>query len=81
MKFRFIGEEASEIFGFKWFPGTEHDVNDPHAVGKLKASVLFEEVKDSQIITPDEPAKPAKQIKKKTIIEPVSDHGDDPDHG
>lgn len=42
MKFRYIGEEATEWFGFKWFPGTEHEVTDAHAISKLKNSILFE---------------------------------------
>lgn len=42
MKFRYIGEEFTEWFGFKWMPGTVHDVEDGHAVGKLKNSALFE---------------------------------------
>lgn len=42
MKFRYVGEEYTEFFGFKWMTGTVHDVTDPHAVGKLSNSVLFE---------------------------------------
>jgi hypothetical protein len=42
MKFRYVGEEYTEWFGFKWMTGTEHDVTDAHAIGKLSNSVLFE---------------------------------------
>jgi hypothetical protein len=44
MKFRYVGEEYTEWFGFKWMTGTEHDVTDAHAIGKLSNSVLFEKV-------------------------------------
>jgi hypothetical protein len=44
MKFRYVGEEYSEWFGFKWMTGTEHDVTDEHAIKKLSGSVLFERV-------------------------------------
>lgn len=46
MQFRYIGEEYSEIFGFKWMSGTVHDVTDEHAVKKLSGSALFEAVTD-----------------------------------
>jgi len=49
MKFRYIGEEYTEFFGFKWMHGTEHDVTDAHAVNKLSNSVLFEKV-DSEVM-------------------------------
>ncbi len=42
MKFKFIGTEPSDFMGFQWYPGTEHDVTDEHAVKKLSGSVLFE---------------------------------------
>jgi hypothetical protein len=42
MKFRYIGEEYSEIFGFKWVTGVVHDVEDAHAVTKLsRMTTLF----------------------------------------
>jgi hypothetical protein len=44
MKFRYVGDAYTEWFGFKWMTGTEHDVTDPHAIGKLSNSVLFEKV-------------------------------------
>jgi hypothetical protein len=44
MKFRYVGEEYTEWFGFKWMTGTEHDVTDAHAIGKLSNSVLFVKV-------------------------------------
>lgn len=44
MKFRYIGQEFCEWFGFKWITGIEHDVTDPHAIGKLANSVLFSAV-------------------------------------
>jgi len=42
MKFRYIGKEHSTFMGFEWIKGTVHDVTDPHAIGKLSNSVLFE---------------------------------------
>lgn len=42
MKFRYVGDEFTEWFGFKWMTGTEHDVTDEHAIRKLSGSVLFE---------------------------------------
>jgi hypothetical protein len=42
MKFRFIGHEPSDLYGFKWFPGTTHDVEDAHAVKKLSNHPMFE---------------------------------------
>lgn len=44
MRFRYIGEEYTEWFGFKWMNGTEHDVEDAHAIAKLSNSVLFAKV-------------------------------------
>jgi hypothetical protein len=44
MKFRFIGDEPSLFFEFQWVKGVVHDVTDPHAIGKLSNSVLFEKV-------------------------------------
>lgn len=44
MKYRYVGDEYTEWFGFKWMTGTEHDVTDEHAVKKLSNSVLFERV-------------------------------------
>lgn len=46
MKFRYVGEEYTEWFGFKWMTGTEHDVTDEHAIKKLSGSVLFERAGD-----------------------------------
>lgn len=43
MKFRFIGEETSDLYGFKWHPGTTHDVEDAHAVKKLTNHPMFEQ--------------------------------------
>lgn len=56
MKFRYIGEEFTEWFGFKWMPGTVHDVEDAHAVGKLKNSALFEAVEGEAFSVPMEDA-------------------------
>lgn len=42
MKFKYIGDEYTEWFGFKWMQGTEHDVTDEHAIKKLSGSALFE---------------------------------------
>ena len=56
MKFRYVGEEMTEWFGFKWFPNTEHDVEDAHAIGKLTNSVLFEAV-EGEPLPVSEPVK------------------------
>lgn len=42
MKFKFVGTEPSDFMGFQWYPGTEHDVTDEHAIKKLSNSILFE---------------------------------------
>jgi hypothetical protein len=72
MKFKFIGEEPSEFMGFRWFPGTEHDVTDAHAIKKLSNSVLFEKLDDA-------PAEDKPEPKKRTrnAAQPVSENGDD----
>lgn len=44
MQFRYIGEEYSEIFGFKWMTNTVHDVTDERVIGKLSNAALFEKV-------------------------------------
>ena len=56
MKFRFIGDEPSTVFGFDWLKGTIHDVDDPHAIGKLTHSALFEAVDVPQTVEDKEPA-------------------------
>ena len=58
MKFRYIGEEFTEWFGFKWMPNTEHDVHDPHAVGKLRNSALFQVVGDDMSAPMEDAIKP-----------------------
>ena len=68
MKFKFVGTEPSDFMGFQWYPGTEHDVTDEHAIRKLSNSVLFE--KDGAE-TGDEPKKRGRKA------QPVSDNGDD----
>lgn len=50
MRFRYVGEEPCEWFGFKWLHGVEHDVTDAHAVGKLCSSVLFEAVDEAETV-------------------------------
>lgn len=63
MKFKFIGEEYTEWFGFKWMQGTEHDVTDEHAIKKLSGSVLFEKVSASATAPAPKKAKaPAKEV-------------------
>jgi len=69
MKFKFIGSEPSEFMGFKWYPGTEHDVTDDHAIRKLSNSVLFE--KDGTETNKEPKKRGAKPA------QPVSDNGDD----
>jgi hypothetical protein len=64
MKFKFIGREPSEFMGFEWFPGTEHDVTDEHAIKKLSNSILFEKAGKSA----GEPKKASKKA--------VTDNGD-----
>lgn len=46
MNFKYIGDEITEWFGFKWLPNGEHDVTDAHAIGKLTNSVIFEAVRE-----------------------------------
>jgi hypothetical protein len=60
MKFRYVGEEYTEWFGFKWMAGTVHDVTDEHAIGKLSNSVLFEKVGPSDPAT-EAPKRRARQ--------------------
>ena len=69
MKFRFTGQEPSDFMGFQWFPGTEHDVTDEHAIKKLSGSVLFEKSEGKS-------APEGKKNGKKQ--QPVTDNGDDP---
>jgi len=69
MKFKFIGSEPSDFMGFQWYPGSEHDVTDEHAIRKLGNSVLFETV-DAD--ASDEPKKRGKKP-----VQPVSENGDD----
>lgn len=74
MKFKFIGQEASEFMGFQWFPGTEHDVTDEHAIKKLSGSVLFEAVGG------DEPVKnKGGRPKKATVTAESETDGDNAD--
>ena len=46
MKFRYIGADQTEWFGFEWHEGQVHDVTDEHAIRKLTNSVLFERVEE-----------------------------------
>lgn len=46
-KFRFIGDEPSDVFGFSWVHGTEHEVTDAHAVKKLTNNCFFETVEST----------------------------------
>ena len=48
MKFRYVGEEYTEWFGFKWMTGTVHDVTDEHAVKKLSGRAHFEKVEGEE---------------------------------
>lgn len=56
--------------GFKWYPGTEHDVTDEHAVKKLSNSILFEKIDG-------ESAEEPKKQRGRKPAQPVSDNGDD----
>lgn len=49
MKFKFVGAEPSEFFGFFWSCGVVHDVTDDHAIRKLSNSVLFEAVESAPV--------------------------------
>ncbi len=42
MRFRFIGPEPAEVFGYKWTLGVVHDVLEEHAIGKLSNHAHFE---------------------------------------
>ncbi len=85
MQFRYIGEEYTEFFGFKWMTGTVNDVTDEHAVGKLSNSVLFETVEAAEpeaaaaAEDAQPPAKPHKAKAKKATAPPVveTEAGDD----
>lgn len=68
MKFRYIGEEYTEFFGFKWMHGTEHEVTDEHAVKKLANSVLFEKIEGK----PGKPGK-AKKPEQAPEVEPEAE--------
>lgn len=46
-RFRFIGEEPSDVFGLSWINGAEHEVTDAHAVKKLTHNCFFETVESS----------------------------------
>ncbi len=75
MKFRYVGEEYTEWFGFKWLTGTEHDVTDEHAVSKLKISALFQAVDVEPPGAPEAVAAPRRGRPRK-IVEVEAD-GDD----
>lgn len=76
MKFKFIGEEPSEFMGFKWYPGTEHDVIEPHAIKKLSNSVLFEKLEHTADESKTEPKK-----RGRAASQPVTENGDDKNAG
>ncbi|MBK8467830.1 MAG: hypothetical protein IPL32_18620 [Chloracidobacterium sp.] len=73
MKFRYVGEEMTEWFGLKWAPGTQHDVEDAHAIGKLTNSVLFEAVEGESI----DPVKNKGGRPRKTVMVEAEANGDD----
>jgi hypothetical protein len=52
MRFKFIGSEHSEVFGFQWMTGTVHDVTDEHAIRKLSHNALFEAVDGAPVAEP-----------------------------
>jgi hypothetical protein len=52
MRFKFIGSEHSEVFGFQWMTGTVHDVTDEHAIRKLSHNALFEAVDGAPAVEP-----------------------------
>ena len=68
MKFKYLGDEYTEWFGFKWITGMVHDVTDAHAIKKLSGSVLFEALEGSPAETPPnepekrKPGRPKKEV-------------------
>ena len=78
MQFRYVGEEITEWFGFKWVPGTVHEVEDAHAIGKLKNSALFEKVETPATQQYADIVKPRGRPRKVVEIE-AETHGDDQD--
>lgn len=76
MRFRYIGEEYTEWFGFKWMTGTVHDVTDEHAVKKLAGSALFEAVEEPAAAAPEvlETPKPKLGRPRKVVVEEANDH-------
>lgn len=74
MKFKYVGEEYTEWFGFKWMQGTEHDVTDEHAIKKLSGSALFEAVAAPVAAPAPAPKRQTKPAAKEVIDdEPVAD--------
>lgn len=48
MKFRYNGDEMSEVFGLQWIKGTVHDVTDAHAIKKLSHHHMFAVVEQAE---------------------------------
>lgn len=68
MKFKYLGDEYTEWFGFKWITGMIHDVTDAHAIKKISNSVLFEAVEAPIEAAPSEPEKRKPGRPKKEVI-------------
>jgi hypothetical protein len=57
MKFKFKGDEFARLFGQDWKPGETQDVQDAHAISKLKNHPQFEAVDKEPEAKAEKPAK------------------------
>lgn len=67
MKFMYLGEGSTTIFGHTFKAGEAVEVTDPRAIGKLKASVLFahNEEPEPQPAKAEEPVSQAATAKRR----------------
>lgn len=79
MRFRYVGEEYTEWFGFKWMTSTEHEVTDEHAVSKLNNSVLFQAVETEPHSAPEVAA--PRRGRPRKVVEIEADDGDHTNEG
>ncbi len=56
MKFMYLGEGSTTIFGHTFKAGEPEEVTDERAIGKLKASVLFAHDEEPAPVAPVAPA-------------------------
>ena len=64
MKFMYLGEGSTTVFGHTFKAGEPEEVTDARAIGKLKASVLFahnEEQAPASPVAPQKVEEPAKR--------------------